>query len=153
MERPGAVLLAPLRIGAGLKGKIVDAWTYGIPVVTTPIGAEGLSAKDAAFGGCVVETIDDFVERAIELATTPTSYEAAVHNGQQFLQNYQNRDTNWNQVWATIESTAQQLSQRRQSDYTRAMLWHHSNRSTEYFSRWIELKNKHNSNPSARKGE
>ena len=26
------VLLAPLRYGAGLKGKVVDAWTHGLPV-------------------------------------------------------------------------------------------------------------------------
>ena len=35
------VLLAPLRFGAGLKGKVVEAWARGTPVVTTPIGAEG----------------------------------------------------------------------------------------------------------------
>ncbi len=34
--------LAPLRFGAGLKGKIVDAWQHGLPVCTTPIGAEGM---------------------------------------------------------------------------------------------------------------
>ena len=40
------VLLAPLRFGAGLKGKIVDAWAHGLPVCTTPIGAEGMFAPD-----------------------------------------------------------------------------------------------------------
>lgn len=35
-------LLAPLRFGAGIKGKICDAWYYGLPCVTTPIGAEGM---------------------------------------------------------------------------------------------------------------
>lgn len=40
------VLLAPLRYGAGLKGKIVDAWAHGLPVVTTPIGAEGMHAEE-----------------------------------------------------------------------------------------------------------
>lgn len=34
--------LAPLRFGAGLKGKIVDSWFHQLPVVTTPIGAEGM---------------------------------------------------------------------------------------------------------------
>ncbi len=34
--------LAPLRFGAGLKGKIVDSWSHGLPVCTTPIGAEGM---------------------------------------------------------------------------------------------------------------
>ena len=34
--------LAPLRFGAGLKGKIVDSWQHALPVITTQIGAEGL---------------------------------------------------------------------------------------------------------------
>jgi GT2 family glycosyltransferase/glycosyltransferase involved in cell wall biosynthesis len=36
------VFVAPLRFGAGVKGKIVYALAHGIPVVTTPIGAEGI---------------------------------------------------------------------------------------------------------------
>lgn len=36
------VMLAPLRYGAGIKGKIVDSWIHKVPVVTSPIGAEGL---------------------------------------------------------------------------------------------------------------
>ena len=36
------VFVAPLRFGAGVKGKIVHALAHGIPVVTTPVGAEGI---------------------------------------------------------------------------------------------------------------
>ncbi len=36
------VALAPLRFGAGMKGKVVEAMRYGVPVVTTPVGAQGL---------------------------------------------------------------------------------------------------------------
>ena len=39
-------LVAPLRYGAGLKGKVTQALAAGLPVVTTPIGAEGLDASD-----------------------------------------------------------------------------------------------------------
>lgn len=35
------VFVAPLRFGAGIKGKVGEAMAYGIPVVTTTIGAEG----------------------------------------------------------------------------------------------------------------
>lgn len=35
------VFVAPLRYGAGTKGKLAEAMAYGVPVVTTPIGAEG----------------------------------------------------------------------------------------------------------------
>ena len=36
------VVIVPLRYGAGVKGKVVEAITYQIPVVTTSIGSEGL---------------------------------------------------------------------------------------------------------------
>ncbi|NDG85749.1 MAG: glycosyltransferase, partial [Proteobacteria bacterium] len=36
------VNLAPLRFGAGVKGKILEGFRYGLPVVTTSVGAEGL---------------------------------------------------------------------------------------------------------------
>jgi GT2 family glycosyltransferase/SAM-dependent methyltransferase len=39
-------LVAPLRYGAGLKGKVTQALAAGLPVVTTPIGAEGLDGTD-----------------------------------------------------------------------------------------------------------
>jgi O-antigen biosynthesis protein len=38
-----AVLVAPLRFGAGMKGKIGYAIARGLPVVTTDVGAEGFS--------------------------------------------------------------------------------------------------------------
>ena len=40
------VVVAPLRYGAGVKGKIGEALSRGVPVVTTTIGAEGLSMTD-----------------------------------------------------------------------------------------------------------
>ena len=36
------ISLVPLRYGAGIKGKVVEAMRYGIPVVTTTTGAEGI---------------------------------------------------------------------------------------------------------------
>lgn len=40
------VVVVPLRYGAGVKGKVVEAITYQIPVVTTSIGSEGLPGVD-----------------------------------------------------------------------------------------------------------
>ncbi|MDQ4120880.1 MAG: glycosyltransferase [Acidobacteriota bacterium] len=39
------VFVAPLRFGAGMKGKIGQALSYGLPTVTTEIGAEGMNLK------------------------------------------------------------------------------------------------------------
>lgn len=36
------MVVAPLRYGAGVKGKVVEAMAHGVPVVTTPVGAQGL---------------------------------------------------------------------------------------------------------------
>ncbi|TAK48592.1 MAG: glycosyltransferase [Xanthobacteraceae bacterium] len=36
------VAIAPLRFGAGMKGKVIEAMRYGVPIVTTPYGAQGM---------------------------------------------------------------------------------------------------------------
>lgn len=40
----GAVFVAPIRFGTGMRGKLLEALAMGRPVVTTPVGAEGLGA-------------------------------------------------------------------------------------------------------------
>lgn len=60
------VMLAPLRFGAGVKGKVLDAWTHGMPVVTTPIGAEG-ACRD----------LDQAIADSLERRVAPTSSDDA----------------------------------------------------------------------------
>ncbi len=57
------VFVAPLRFGAGIKGKIVYALAHGIPVVTTPIGAEGIF--DVAHYPAVETTAEAIAERIV----------------------------------------------------------------------------------------
>jgi len=40
------IFVAPMRFGAGVKGKIGDALSYGLPVVTTDVGAEGMGFEN-----------------------------------------------------------------------------------------------------------
>lgn len=47
--------VAPLRFGGGMKGKIGQALSFGVPVVTTKIGAEGMNLID----GCDALIADD----------------------------------------------------------------------------------------------
>ncbi|MFT7234983.1 MAG: glycosyltransferase involved in cell wall biosynthesis, partial [Methylophagaceae bacterium] len=54
------VCLAPLRFGAGLKGKLLDAMIMQTPSVTTPIGSEGMSEADS-WPGAVVDGDTAFV--------------------------------------------------------------------------------------------
>jgi glycosyltransferase involved in cell wall biosynthesis len=65
-----ALLVAPLRFGAGLKGKIGYALARGLPVVTTEVGAEGFVRRD----GMVVAPDGDwqaFADRALALLADP----------------------------------------------------------------------------------
>jgi polysaccharide biosynthesis protein PslH len=57
------VLLYPLTAGSGTKVKVLEALALGVPVVTTPDGAEGLGAH----GGVVVETDDELLAQAAAL--------------------------------------------------------------------------------------
>ena len=41
-----AVFVVPLRAGGGMRVKIVEAWQWGLPVVATTIGAEGIHCRD-----------------------------------------------------------------------------------------------------------
>jgi glycosyltransferase involved in cell wall biosynthesis len=64
-----AVFIVPLRSGAGMRVKILDAWCWGLPVVSTTLGAEGLEAHsglnllladdESAFADAVVEMFRD----------------------------------------------------------------------------------------------
>jgi glycosyltransferase involved in cell wall biosynthesis len=40
--RSARVAIVPLRFGAGVKSKVVEALNYGIPLVTTPVGVQGM---------------------------------------------------------------------------------------------------------------
>jgi glycosyltransferase involved in cell wall biosynthesis len=41
-----AAFIVPLRAGGGMRVKILDAWSWGIPVVSTSLGAEGIHVQD-----------------------------------------------------------------------------------------------------------
>lgn len=63
------IALAPLRYGAGVKGKVNTAMSYGLPVVATPIAAEGMRLEDGvnvlladgapAFAQAILRLYDD----------------------------------------------------------------------------------------------
>jgi glycosyltransferase involved in cell wall biosynthesis len=64
-----AVFVVPLRTGAGMRVKILDAWCRALPVVSTSIGAEGIRAidgeslllgdSDEAFADAVIRVLRD----------------------------------------------------------------------------------------------
>lgn len=61
------VFVAPLRYGAGVKGKIGQALEYMLPVITTGIGAEGMSLEDGKTALISDETPENFAAKILDL--------------------------------------------------------------------------------------
>ncbi|MCE9587140.1 MAG: glycosyltransferase family 4 protein [Verrucomicrobia bacterium] len=59
------VVVAPLRIGAGVKGKVVESLRMGVPVVTTSIGVQGLPGYEDAIA--VADDPADFAKAVQDL--------------------------------------------------------------------------------------
>jgi GT2 family glycosyltransferase len=53
------VVVAPLRFGAGVKGKVGEALSHGVPVVTTSIGAEGMGLVDGE-SALIADSAEEF---------------------------------------------------------------------------------------------
>jgi O-antigen biosynthesis protein len=58
--------VAPVRWGAGVKGKIVTSMYYGVPVVTTSLGAEGMGLTDGEHV-LIADTPEAFAAKVAEL--------------------------------------------------------------------------------------
>ncbi len=135
------VMLAPLRFGAGLKGKLVDAMRCGTPSVTSTIGAEGmLLGKD--WPGRVEDEEDAFVHAAVDLYSEEARWNDVQMHCTDLINGAFNGKGHVLLFWNRMDHLMAELEQHRRANFMGGMLWHHSTRSTEYMSKWIEAKNK-----------
>lgn len=74
LYRTSRVVVAPLRFGAGVKGKVVEAMCRGIPVITTEVGAEGIANAQEAL--CIAINAQDMVEKIIEIYSDSVLWES-----------------------------------------------------------------------------
>jgi glycosyltransferase involved in cell wall biosynthesis len=95
------IFVNPVRIGGGFRGKILEAMSMGLPIVTTTLGAEGVNAENGkdmiiadhpdAFAAAVVELLEDaslcerLGERARSLAVDRFSWEKGVEELERVL--------------------------------------------------------------------
>jgi glycosyltransferase involved in cell wall biosynthesis len=137
------VCLAPLRFGAGIKGKLVDAMLCGTPSVTTPIGAEAMHG-DAPWPGAVALDANTFAEQAVQLYEDPARWQQAQIQASALLQQRYQRSVHGPRLINRIDDCRQHLAQLRNDNFTGAMLRHHTLKSTQYMAQWIEAKNQLN---------
>jgi glycosyltransferase involved in cell wall biosynthesis len=135
------VCLAPLRFGAGIKGKLAEAMLCGTPSVTTAVGAEGLRGE-MPWNGAVTEELSIFVNAAVQLYQDKNKFMEAQQNGFSIIEKrFETLDKEQNFI-QRINNLLQNLQEHRSKNFVGSMLMHHSLQSAKYLSKWIEEKNK-----------
>ncbi len=137
--------LAPLRFGAGQKGKLVAAMECGTPSVTTTVGAEGMHG-DLAWSGSVIadseQLTTNFAAEAAALYQDPDRWATAQQQGSTLLlTRFQARDY-LPQFTRCVADLRQDVTGHRQKHFNGLMLRHHTIKSHQYMSQWIAAKNK-----------
>lgn len=135
------VCLAPIRFGAGLKGKLVDAMTNGTPCVATSIAAEGMYGNLEA-NGFIEDHPENFANKAIALFQDERLWNTKQQHGFEIVSQRFSKGDFHKKLVEGINQIGNNLIRHRQNNFTGQMLQHHSLQSTKYMSKWIEEKNK-----------
>jgi glycosyltransferase involved in cell wall biosynthesis len=134
------ISLAPLRFGAGLKGKLIEAMQCGTPTVTTNIGAEGMHGN-LCWNGSIKNTPEDIANAAVSLYTSEIKWKLAQKNGFHIINSRYSKSDFHKILHSRIKFLKGELKMHRQNNFIGAMLMHHRTKSTYFLSKYIEIKN------------
>ncbi len=105
------IAIVPLRSGAGVKGKVIEAMAKGVPVVGTETAFEGMP-KDSGFIYKGVNSSADMIKEIERVYTNKDSWEELAGYGKHYILHNFNK-ANMKQVFSNIiESSATQLKQK-----------------------------------------
>lgn len=139
--RKARVVLAPLRFGAGIKGKLVEAMQCGTPSVTTTIGAESMCGN-MEWNGFVANDAQDFADKAVALYQDENLWYKSQENGFGIIEKRYLKSLFTGDLMQYVLRVQSGLKQHRLDNFIGSLLQHHTLTSTKYMSRWIEEKNK-----------
>ena len=135
------VCLAPLRFGAGLKGKLLDAMLYGTPGVTTSIGAEGMYG-DLPMPGVIADTPERFAEHSVAIYSNKIKWQENAQRGVEIIKERYNGKAISRDFMTRLDALKTNLKLHRQAHFIGQILQHQSLQASKYLSKWIEEKNK-----------
>ena len=135
------ICLAPLRFGAGIKGKLVDAMRNGTPNITTQLGAEGM-CDELEWGGSVADNAISFAQEAIELYKNKEQWEKAQSNGIQIINQLYDKNVLQERFRNCLKTIGANLTAHRNQNFIGQLLQHQILASTKYMAKWIEEKNR-----------
>ncbi|QPG07191.1 glycosyltransferase [Salinimonas marina] len=144
------VMLAPIRFGAGVKGKLVTAMQCATPSVTTSCGAEGIAKTSSSHGtdgqagwpGAICDDISQMAEAAVYLHNDVTGWQHASMKCAAIVAAQFDTQTHQRNVESAVTDLVSKSEQHRSGLFLQQLLWHESLRSTQYMSQWIEAKNR-----------
>jgi len=134
------VCLAPLRFGAGIKGKLIDAMRMQTPNITTTVGSEGMYISEP-WPGYINDNLQGFVDAAINLYKNENIWLEAQSNAFNLLKSRYDSKILGSFLISRIIEIKNSLEQHRLNNFTGSMLKHHTMMSTKYMSQWITAKN------------
>jgi glycosyltransferase involved in cell wall biosynthesis len=99
LER-AAVYVAPLRFASGMQNKLLEAMAMEVPVVTTPIGADGIKIERVQdLPVCVAEGETRFAQSVVELLNNPEERRRLAVAGRYYTE----RNFNWSRSAMQLE--------------------------------------------------
>lgn len=131
--------IAPLRFGAGVKGKFLDAFQSGTPCVTTQVGIEGI-CKPEDWPGVVSDDDKIFCQSAAALYQDETQWQLAHEKCASLSKSSGDLNQQNQALISKIKGLHAALEQHRGTNFIGAMLRHHHHASTQYMSQWIASK-------------
>ncbi|MDO6813007.1 glycosyltransferase [Tenacibaculum soleae] len=134
------VVLAPIRFGAGIKGKLTEAMVCGTPSVTTLIGAEGMH-DGFGWNGFVENDFEVFSNKAIELFTDEKLWKKSQLNGIEIINAIYDKNNIEPIFINQLKKIQENLIEHRQQNFLGSLLQHQTLQATKYMSKWIEAKN------------
>ncbi|AWA29671.1 glycosyltransferase [Flavobacterium magnum] len=138
------VMLAPLRFGAGLKGKLLEAMLYGTPTVTTSVGAEGMQHECLWNGLVADDNPEQIANAAVQLYNDTLLWTAAQSQGAFILAAKFDRALYESRFINHISLVISGIKKHRRNNFIGSVLSYNAFLATKYLSRWIEEKNKSN---------
>lgn len=135
------ICLAPLRFGAGIKGKLLEAMIMQTPSITTPIGSEGMHGN-LPWPGAITQNAEEFASAAVSIYNNEAEFKTAQKAGNTLLHSMYDKAQLSHNLIEKIQLVSENLSTHRMKNFTGQMLKHHTMRSTQYMSQWIAEKNK-----------
>lgn len=135
------VLLAPLRFGAGIKGKLLEAMQVGTPSVTTTIGSEGIVTSNE-WNGFVTDDSLEYCNKTIELYMDKSFWNEMQLKSEDVLLKKFFKEIYSKDFKSKIDELIITISNHRSNNFIGKLLLQNQFASTKFMSKWIEEKNK-----------